>query len=239
MRSAGSSNGTAALESPSRDDTLAGQLKLTVLISGRGSNLRALIDASLAPGFPAEIVRVISNIPEAGGLERASTAGIPTAVVPHKDYPDRESFEAALNQEIQSAGTELIALAGFMRLLTKGFADAWRDRLINIHPSLLPSFKGLHTHERALEAGVRYTGCTVHYVRPAMDEGPIIVQSAVPVLSGDDADTLAARVLTQEHVIYPLAVRLIAEGRVRVEGERAVIYDENIQTPDATINPLA
>jgi phosphoribosylglycinamide formyltransferase-1 len=198
-----------------------------------------LIDASLAPGFPAEIVRVISNIPEAGGLERALAAGIPTAVVPHKDYPDRESFEAALDQEIQSAGTELIALAGFMRLLTKGFADAWRDRLINIHPSLLPSFKGLHTHERALEAGVRYTGCTVHYVRPAMDEGPIIVQSAVPVLCGDDADTLAARVLTQEHAIYPLAVRLIAEGRVRVDGERAVIYGDNIQTPGSTINPLA
>ena len=215
------------------------RLKLTVLISGRGSNLRALIDASLAPGFPAEIVSVISNIPEAGGLERASAVGIPTTVVSHTDYLDRESFEAALDQEIRSTGTELIALAGFMRLLTKGFVDAWRHRLINIHPSLLPSFKGLNTHERALDAGVRYTGCTVHYVRPAMDEGPIIVQSAVPVLSGDDADTLAARVLTQEHVIYPLAVRLIAEGRVRVTGERAVINDENIQAPSATINPLA
>jgi phosphoribosylglycinamide formyltransferase-1 len=193
----------------------------------------------LAPGFPAEIVRVISNIPEASGLERASAAGIPTAVVPHKDYPDRESFETVLDQEIRSAGTELIALAGFMRLLTKGFVDAWRNRLINIHPSLLPAFKGLHTHERALEAGVRYTGCTVHYVRPAMDEGPIIVQSAVPVLSRDDADTLAARVLTQEHAIYSLAVRLIAEGRVRVDGDRAIIDDEKIQVPGATINPLA
>jgi len=217
---------------------LADRLKLTVLISGRGSNLKALIDASLAPGFPAEIVRVISNIPEASGLERASAAGIPTAVVPHKDYPDRESFETVLDQEIRSAGTELIALAGFMRLLTKGFVDAWRNRLINIHPSLLPAFKGLHTHERALEAGVRYTGCTVHYVRPAMDEGPIIVQSAVPVLPGDDADTLAGRVLAQEHAIYPLAVRLIAEGRVQVDGERAVIKGENLQAPGATINPL-
>ncbi|MBT5497184.1 MAG: phosphoribosylglycinamide formyltransferase [Alphaproteobacteria bacterium] len=238
MRSAGSSNGTAAPKLPSRNDRLSGRLKLSVLISGRGSNLQALIDASLAPGFPAEIVRVISNVPGAGGLERASTAGIPTAVVPHKDYPDRESFESALDQEIRSAGTELIALAGFMRLLTGGFVDMWRDRLINIHPSLLPSFKGLHTHERALEAGVRYTGCTVHYVRPAMDEGPIIVQSAVPVLSEDDADTLAGRVLVQEHAIYPLAVRLIAEGRVRVDGERAVIDGENVQAPGATINPL-
>jgi phosphoribosylglycinamide formyltransferase-1 len=218
---------------------LADRLKVTVLISGRGTNLRALIDASLTPGFPAEIVRVISNTPEAGGLELASAAGIPTAVVPHKDYPHRESFDAALDQEIRSAGTELIALAGFMRLLTKDFVDAWRDQLINIHPSLLPSFKGLNTHERALEAGVRYTGCTVHYVRPAMDEGPIIAQSAVPVLSGDDADTLAARVLTQEHAIYPLAVRLIAEGQVRVDGELAVIDGNNIQAPGATINPLA
>jgi phosphoribosylglycinamide formyltransferase 1 len=217
---------------------LADRLKLAVLISGRGSNLQALIDASLEHEFPAEIVRVISNIPGAGGLDRAAAVGIPTAVVPHKDYPDRESFEAALDQEIRSAGTELIALAGFMRLLTEGFVDTWRDLLINIHPSLLPSFKGLHTHERALEAGVRYTGCTVHYVRPAMDEGPIIVQSAIPVLSGDDADTLATRVLAQEHAIYPLAVRLIAEGRVRVEGERAVIDGENVQAPGATINPL-
>ena len=217
---------------------MADRLKLTVLISGRGSNLQALIDASLEREFPAEIVRVISNIPGVGGLDRAAAAGIPTAVVPHKDYLDRESFEAALDQEIRSAGTELIALAGFMRLLTEGFVDTWRDLLINIHPSLLPSFKGLHTHERALEAGVRYTGCTVHYVRPAMDVGPIIVQSAVPVLSGDDADALAARVLAQEHTIYPLAVRLIAEGRVRVDGERAVIDGENIQAPGATINPL-
>jgi phosphoribosylglycinamide formyltransferase-1 len=239
MKSARSSNEMVAPKSPLRIDKLADRLKVTVLISGRGTNLRALIDASSTPGFPAEIVRVISNTPEAGGLELASAAGIPTAVVPHKDYPHRESFDAALDQEIRSAGTELIALAGFMRLLTKDFVDAWRDQLINIHPSLLPSFKGLNTHERALEAGVRYTGCTVHYVRPAMDEGPIIAQSAVPVLSGDDADTLAARVLTQEHAIYPLAVRLIAEGQVRVDGELAVIDGNNIQAPGATINPLA
>lgn len=213
------------------------RLKVSVLISGRGSNLQALIDAALEPDFPAEIVRVISNEIGAGGLDRAADAGLATAVIPHRDYEDRESFEAALDREIQDAGTELIALAGFMRLLTAGFVENWRDRLINIHPSLLPSFKGLHTHERALEAGVRYTGCTVHYVRPAMDEGPIIVQAAVPVLANDDADTLATRVLAQEHLIYPLAVRLIAEGNVSVESERAIVAGNNVDAPVATINP--
>ena len=215
---------------------MAARLRLAVLISGRGSNLQALIDACGAPGFPAEIVRVISNEPGAGGLERAAAAGIATTVVPHRDYPSREAFEVRLDAEIRAAGTGLVALAGFMRLLTAGFVEAWRDRLINIHPSLLPAFKGLHTHERALEAGVRFTGCTVHYVRPAMDEGPIIVQAAVPVLPGDDAGSLAARVLAQEHVIYPLAVRLIAEGKVSVTGDRAVI-DGAVAPAAATINP--
>ena len=212
-------------------------LKLAVLISGRGSNLQALIEAAATTDFPAEIVRVISNVAGAGGLERAAAAGISTAVVPHRDYPDRESFESSLNEEILSSGAKLVVLAGFMRLLTATFVEEWRDQLINIHPSLLPAFKGLHTHERALEAGVRYTGCTVHYVRPEMDEGPVIVQAAVPVLPGDDADTLAARVLKQEHVIYPLAVRLIAENRVCVKAERALIDDAGLGTPVATINP--
>ncbi len=212
-------------------------LKLAVLISGRGSNLQALIGAAATAAFPAEIVRVISNVSGAGGLERAAAAGISTAVVPHRDYPDRESFESSLSEEILGSGAELVVLAGFMRLLTATFVEEWRDRLINIHPSLLPAFKGLHTHERVLEAGVRYTGCTVHYVRPEMDEGPVIVQAAVPVLPGDDADTLAARVLEQEHVIYPLAVRLIAENRVRVKAERALIDDAGLGAPVATINP--
>ncbi len=216
---------------------MGAHLKLAVLISGRGSNLQALIDPAATAAFPAEIVRVISNEPDAGGLERAAAAGISTAVVPHRDYPDRVSFESSLSEEIRSSGAELVVLAGFMRLLTATFVEEWRDRLINIHPSLLPAFKGLHTHERALEAGVRYTGCTVHYVRPEMDEGPIIVQAAVPVLPGDDADTLAARVLEQEHVIYPLAVRLIAENRVRVDAERALIDDAGLGEPGATINP--
>ena len=214
-----------------------GRLKVAVLISGRGSNLQALIDACAKADFPAEIVRVISNEDGAGGLDKAAEAGIPTAVVPHRDHPDRPAFEAELDREIRAAGTELIALAGFMRLLTEGFVDAWRDRLINIHPSLLPAFKGLHTHERAIDAGARFSGCTVHYVRPAMDEGPIIVQAAVPILADDNADSLGGRVLAQEHLIYPLALRLIGEGKVRVDGERAIVDEVTDQPTGATINP--
>ena len=214
-----------------------GRLKVAVLVSGRGSNLQALIDACAKADFPAEIVRVISNEADASGLDKAAEAGIPTAVVPHRDHPDRPAFEAELDKEIRAAGTELIALAGFMRLLTEGFVDAWRDRLINIHPSLLPAFKGLHTHERAIDAGVRFSGCTVHYVRPAMDEGPIIVQAAIPILADDDADSLGGRVLAQEHLIYPLALRLIGEGKVRVDGERAIVDEVTDQPTGATINP--
>jgi len=218
---------------------MAKLLKLAVLISGSGSNLQALIDATVNPSFPAKIARVISNEPNAGGLKRAAEAGITTSVVPHQNFQERESFEAALNFEIHNAGASLVVLAGFMRLLTKRFVDEWRDNLINIHPSLLPAFKGLHTHSRALEAGVRFTGCTVHYVRPEMDDGPIIVQAAVPILPGDDKDSLAARVLEQEHIIYPLAVRLISEGRVRVEAERAIIDDAELGAPAAIINPTS
>tara|TARA_A100001037_G_C15129819_1_gene628120 strand:- start:1018 stop:1686 length:669 start_codon:yes stop_codon:yes gene_type:complete len=213
------------------------RLKVTVLISGRGSNLQALIDACAASNFPAEIVRVISNETNAGGLSKATKAGIPTAVVPHHNYPDRLSFEADLDKEIRTAGTELIALAGFMRLLTEEFVNKWRNQLINIHPSLLPAFKGLQTHKRAIEAGVRYSGCTVHFVRPAMDEGPIIIQSAVPISLNDDATSLEARVLAQEHLIYPLALQLIGEGKVKIEGKRAIINDNSEQLPGATVNP--
>lgn len=199
------------------------RLKLAVLVSGRGSNLQALIDACETPGYPAEIVLVLANVADAFGLVRAERAGLPTRVIEHKSFPDRDAFDAALTRSIEESGAQLVCLAGFMRLLTAGFCERWRDRLINIHPSLLPAFKGLHTHERVLEAGVRITGCTVHFVRPAMDEGPIIAQAAVPVSSSDSAEMLAARVLEQEHRLYPLAVRLIAEGRVTVQGERAVI----------------
>lgn len=212
------------------------KMRVGVLVSGRGSNLQALLDACAAPDFPAEIALVISNIPEVYALERAAKAGVPTQVIRHKDFASREDFDAALDAALRQAGVELVCLAGFMRLLTPGFTEAWRDRLINIHPSLLPSFRGLHTHERALEAGVRLHGCTVHVVRPELDEGPIIVQGAVPVLPGDTPDTLAARVLMVEHRIYPLALRLLAEGRAVVEGN--VVRLADAETADEPlINP--
>lgn len=200
----------------------AGKLKVGVLISGRGTNLQALIDACAAPGFPAAIALVVSNVAGAYGLKRAADAGIPTAVIDHKKYPNRAAFDAAVDEALRAAGIGFVCLAGFMRILSEGFVERWRDRLINIHPSLLPAFKGLDTHQRAIDAGVTITGCTVHFVRPAMDDGPIIVQAAVPVLPGDDAERLAARILESEHVIYPLALRLVAEGTVTVEGERTV-----------------
>jgi len=194
------------------------KLKLGVLISGRGSNLQALIEACKEPSYPAEIVLVISNRANAGGLDWAQEAGIRTEVIPHPRFPDREAFDGALDQALRAASVGLVCLAGFMRLLTAGFAERWRDRLINIHPSLLPSFKGLDAHAQALAAGVRISGCTVHFVRPEMDAGPIIVQAAVPVASDDDESSLSARILAAEHVCYPLAVKLIAEGRVSVSG---------------------
>ena len=199
------------------------RLRCAVLISGRGTNLEALIHACAEKDFPAEIALVISNRADAGGLAHAARAGIASAVVPHRDYPSREAFERALTRTLEAARIELICLAGFMRLLTAGFVDHWRDRMINIHPSLLPAFPGLDTHARALAEGVRFAGCTVHFVRTEMDHGPIIVQAAVPVLQGDDEHALAARVLAAEHRAYPLALKLIAEGRVKVVGERTEI----------------
>jgi phosphoribosylglycinamide formyltransferase-1 len=213
------------------------RLKVGVLISGRGSNLQALIDACADPAFPAEIVLVLSNKADAYGLERARQAGIPAAVVSHRDYADKPGFEAAMDDALNAAGVELVCLAGFMRLLTSGFVERWHNRLINIHPSLLPSFKGLDTHARAIEAGVRFTGCTVHFVRPAMDEGPIIIQAVVPILERDDDHTLADRVLIAEHRCYPAALKLIAEGRARVEGERVAISGFPVTAPDPLLNP--
>jgi phosphoribosylglycinamide formyltransferase-1 len=202
---------------------MASRLKLGVLISGRGSNLQALIEACARPDYPAEIVLVVSNQPDAQGLARARAAGIPNQVINHRDFADREGFDAAMDRELNAHGAELICLAGFMRLLSTTFAESWRDKVINIHPSLLPAFRGLHAQRQALEAGVRITGCTVHFVRPALDDGPVIVQAAVPVLDGDTEDSLSARVLALEHRCYPAAVRLIAEGRLRVVGDRAEI----------------
>ena len=212
------------------------RLKTAVLISGRGSNLQALINAAAASDYPAEIVCVVSNNPGAGGLKRAAKAGIATASIDHRDFDRRASFEDALHTELITAGVELICLAGFMRLLTAGFVERWPDRIINIHPSLLPSFKGLQTHERVLSEGVRFTGCTVHFVRSEMDAGPIIVQAAVPVLTDDTADTLAARVLTAEHRCYPHALRLVAEGRTFIVDETVTIRQST--SPSGTaINP--
>jgi phosphoribosylglycinamide formyltransferase 1 len=201
------------------------KLRVGILISGRGSNMRALIEACADSAYPAEIIVVISNVPGAPGLACAAAAGVATLVIDHKAYAERSAFEEALHAALLSRKVELVCLAGFMRLLTDAFVGRWHDRLINIHPSLLPAFRGLHVHERVIAYGARFSGCTVHFVRPAMDDGPIIVQAVVPVRPDDDAERLAARVLAEEHRIYPLAVRLIAEGRVRVAAERVMITD--------------
>lgn len=188
--------------------------------------MASLIEACNTPEFPAEIVIVISNRANAEGIEHAAKVGIATKVIDHKDFDERERFEADITNEIEAAGAELVCLAGFMRLLTTDFVTHWRDRLINIHPSLLPSFKGLETHERALVAGVKVAGCTVHFVRAEMDTGPIIAQAAVPVKGSDTTKTLAARVLQAEHILYPHGLKLVASGRARVVGEKVVVEGE-------------
>ncbi len=213
-------------------------LKIAVLISGRGSNLQALIDAMQTPGFPAQIVCVISNVAGVHGLDRAAAAHIPTHVVSHRDFKNRQEFEQVLDARIRESGAQLVCLAGFMRLLTPWFVERWLDRLVNIHPSLLPAFPGLDTHQKAIDYGVKFGGCTVHFVRSEMDHGPIIVQAAVPVLADDTEETLAARVLQAEHRAYPQAVRMIAEGRVNVHNEKAFIAGAEAPATFA-INPEA
>jgi phosphoribosylglycinamide formyltransferase-1 len=200
--------------------------RTAILISGRGSNMQSLVEAARADDHPAEIVLVLSNRPDAAGLAWAKARGLPTLAIDHKSFPTRDAFEDALQRSLEAAGTELIALAGFMRLMTPAFVERWHDRMINIHPSLLPSFKGLHTHERALAAGVKITGCTVHFVRAEMDEGPIIAQAAVPVLRSDDPAALAARVLAAEHRLYPAALKLVASGRACGNEEKMVISQD-------------
>ena len=187
--------------------------RVGILISGRGSNMAALIEATRAPDYPAEIVLVISNEPDAAGLSYASSRDVPTAIVNHRDFASRDAFADVLDATLREARVEIVCLAGFMRLLATSFVERWRGRMINIHPSLLPAFKGLNTHARALDAGAKTHGCTVHYVEPELDSGPIILQAEVPVLPGDDEATLAARVLKEEHRLYPAALRLVAEGR--------------------------
>ncbi len=212
------------------------RMRLGVLISGRGSNLQALIDACRDPAYPAEIACVISNRPGAKGLQRARRAGLGARVIDHGEYAGRAPFEAAVTEVLAAADVELVCLAGFMRVLTEAFTERWPDRILNIHPSLLPAFPGLDTHRRALDAGVRFAGCTVHFVRPRLDDGPIIVQAVVPVRADDTPDSLAARVLRQEHRVYPLAVRLIAEGRARIAHGRVAI-DRALAPDGAMINP--
>jgi phosphoribosylglycinamide formyltransferase-1 len=210
--------------------------KIAILISGRGSNMAALIDACREETYPAEVALVLSNRADAPGLEIAKAANIATQVIEHGEFESREAFDAAMTEALAASGVRLICLAGFMRLLSAEFCQRWRDSVINVHPSLLPAFKGLHVHERMLETGVRIAGCTVHFVRPAMDEGPILVQAAVPIAADDTPETLAARILVQEHRIYPLAVRLIAEGRARPAGGMVAI--DNYALPEQIlINP--
>jgi phosphoribosylglycinamide formyltransferase-1 len=204
-------------------DQIPAKKRVAILISGRGSNMMSLVEAARAPDYPAEIVAVISNRPEAAGLAWAAAQGIAAIAIDHKAYATRAAFEARLHTVLLDQRVDLICCAGFMRMLTGGFIDRWRDRQLNIHPSLLPAYAGLDTHRRAIDDGVRVAGCTVHFMRLEMDTGPIIGQAAVPVLFGDTEDTLAARVLAAEHKLYPRALRLVASGVVRVENERIVL----------------
>ena len=201
--------------------------RIAILISGRGSNMVSLIEAAQAPDYPAEIVLVASNRPDAPGLARAAEAGLATAAVDHRAFSDRAAFERALDAELRRHGVDLLVLAGFMRVLTPWFVESWAGRMINIHPSLLPLFRGTHTHAQALDAGVRVHGCTVHFVVPELDAGPIVAQAVVPVLPEDDEDSLSARVLVQEHRIYPAALALVASGRARLDGGRVVFAPGN------------
>ena len=209
---------------------------IVILISGRGSNLEALIAARDAGNLPVNIAAVISNRPEAMGLETAQKAGIAAHFINHKAFAGREAFDAALAECIDDFSPDLVVLAGFMRILSEGFVRHYEGRLMNIHPSLLPSFPGLHTHQRALEEGVRIHGCTVHFVTPTLDHGPVIIQAAVPVLDSDSEDSLSARVLRQEHLIYPQAVRWFAEDKLTLENGR-VRLAADLADPAVLISP--
>ena len=205
--------------------------RLGVMISGGGTNLQALIDACQTAGYPAKIEVVISNRPDAGGLDRARKAGLNAICIDHKDFEDRTSFEDAVHTCLTDHKVQLVCLAGFMRILGSDFVGRWKDRMINIHPSLLPSYKGLHTHARALEDGVRFSGCTIHYVRAEMDNGPIIMQAAIPIDHNETEDSLIAKTLSYEHQMYPAAVKLISEGKVRVSGNKCV-FSEDVTIPE-------
>ena len=209
--------------------------RIAILISGRGSNMAALIEAAGDPAYPAEIVGVISDRADARGLNAAAAFGIEAKAITRADHPTKAALDEALDAELTRLQADIVCLAGYMRLLTPAFTEKWAGRLINIHPSLLPLFKGLDTHARALESGMRIHGCTVHFVTAEMDGGPIIAQAAVPMLPGDDAETLAARVLAAEHQLYPLALRIVAEGRARMEGGRTVLW--GVSAEGALLSP--
>lgn len=214
--------------------------RVAILISGRGSNMRALAEAARASDYPAEIALVAANRPDAPGLAWAKAEGLPTLALDHTRYESREHFDGQLQSVLELAKIDIVALAGFMRLLTAGFVERWQGRMINIHPSLLPAFKGLNTHTRALTAGVRISGCTVHFVVPEMDAGPIIGQAAVPVFPADTAEALANRVLAAEHRLYPHALALLAQGQVRMSETMAVWQRTdftNINQDEAVFSP--
>lgn len=216
---------------------MSSKLRLGVLASGGGTNLQAIIDRCRQGGLAAEIVLVLSNKPRAGALERARRAGIPAVVVEQREHPDRESFDRAMVSALRQAQVDLVVLAGFMRILTPVFLDAFPHRIMNIHPALLPAFAGINAQRQALEYGVKIAGCTVHFVDPGVDTGPIIIQAAVPVLDGDDQTSLAARILEQEHRIYPRAIQLFAEGRLRIEGRHVRIDPPLTPREQALLNP--
>lgn len=213
------------------------RLSIVVLVSGNGSNLQAIIDAARSGELPVDIRAVIGNRPGAFGLERARRAALPTEVLDHTRFTDRDAFDAALMQLIDRFQPALVVLAGFMRRLTGAFVQHYHGRLLNIHPSLLPAFPGLHTHQRALEAGAREHGATVHFVTEEVDGGPLVLQASVPVQANDTPETLAARVLEQEHRIFPLAIRWFAEGRLRVEGDTAWLDGRKLETPERLATP--
>ncbi len=213
--------------------------RLAVLISGRGSNLQSLIDAAQAPDYPAEVVLVVSNRGDAPGLERAAAANIPTVHLQSvgKDPASRQRYDQELSRVLETAAPDLVCLAGFMRLLTRPFVQRWNGRLLNIHPSLLPAFRGLDAQAQAIAAGVKISGCTVHFVVEETDAGPIVGQAAVPVLAGDDAESLAARILIEEHKLYPACARLLCEGKARLGADGVVRIDESLQAGAPLANP--
>ena len=212
-------------------------MRIAVLASGGGTNLQALIDAAAAGTLGAEIALVLSNTPGAGALERAQRAGIPTCCVDHRGFASREAFDAAVVAALKAAEVELVALAGFMRILSPVFIDAFPGRIMNIHPALLPAFPGLHVQRKAIEYGSKFAGCTVHFVDGGVDTGPIIIQAVVPVHDDDTEESLAARILVQEHRIYPEAVRLFAAGRLRLEGRRVLVSPVAAVPDGALVNP--